>query len=303
MALDWLNYHHLHYFWVTAREGSLTRAAKRLRLSPSTVSSQIKSLEDSLEVELFERRGRRLVLTPTGRMVADYADEIFGLGRELSDAVRHRTGGDRPVRLRVGAVSILHKLVVYRLVAPALALRDVDVHLVCIEDRAEALVAELALHHLDLVLTDTPVGLAREVQAETRVLGSSGLSVFGTPALAERFADGFPGSLDGAPMLFPTAGSTVRAQLEDWIERTGIAPDVVAEFSDSALMKAFGHAGTGLFVLPSLVSADVVDTYGVRCLGALDGLAERYYAHTMERRIQNPAIAAIVRAAEAQLDH
>lgn len=302
MALDWLNYHHLHYFWVTAREGSLTRAAERLRLAPSTVSSQIKSLEDSLGVPLFERKGRGLVLTPTGDLVAGYADDIFALGREMSDAVRVGAAG-RPVRLRVGAVSILHKLVVYRLLVPALELDSHTVQLSCIEDRSEALVAELALHHLDLVLSDAPVSLARNVNATIRLLGSCGVHVFGIPTLAERYADGFPGSLEGAPMLFPSEGTTVRRLLEQWIEDAGVTPHMVAEISDSALMKAFGHQGVGLFLAPSLIAEDVQETYGVVSLGELPGLAESFYAITMQRRLENPAVEAIVRVAESSLEH
>lgn len=301
MSLEWLNYHHLHYFWVTAREGSLTRAAERLRLAPSTVSAQIKTLEASLDAPLFERRGRGLVLTATGRTVADYADEIFALGRELTDTVRHGAVSGRPVRLRVGAAGILHKLVVYRLLAPALRLEHVQVHLVCTEDQPEALVSELSLHHLDLVLTDAPIGLARDVHAESRLLGTCGVVVFGTRALAERYGPGFPDSLEGAPMLLPVVGTTVRGLIEHWIEASGVVPEVVAEFSDSALMKAFGQEGAGLFVVPSVISDEVQTTYGVQPLGQLPGLEERFYAITMERRIENPAVAAIVHAAEASL--
>ncbi len=301
MPTDWLNYHHLHYFWLTAREGSLTQAAARLRLAVSTVSSQIKVLEDHLGTPLFERVGRRLVLTPTGRMVAEYADDIFALGQELTEAVRHGGSGNRPLQLRVGAVSILDKRLVYRLLSPAVHLPDLKVQLRCIEDRPDALVAELALHHLDLVLTDAPIGLARDLRAVSHNLGECGISVLGTPALAARFGEGFPASLHGAPILLPVEGSTVRSELERWLDRRAIVPEVVAELSDSALMKAFGAEGAGLFLVPELIAADVVAAYGVQSLGTLDGLSERFYALTMARRLEHPAVAAIVAAAEDQL--
>lgn len=301
MALDWLNHHHQHSSWVVAREGSLTRAAERLRLAPSTVSAQVRPLEDHLGVQLFDRSGCTLALTPTGRLVADYADDIFALGRELTDAVRHGESADRPMRLRVGVAGMLHKLVAYHLLAPALRLDGAPVHLVCKEDHAEALVAELALHHLDLVLADAPVGMARDVHATSRLLGQCGVSVFGTPALAERFAPGFPGSLAGAPMLLPSPGTTLRGLLEAWFEQQSFEPYVVAEFSDSALMKCFGHEGAGLFPVPALIQGEVQETYGVQSLGTLDGVTERFYAITMERRIDNRAVAAIVKAATEQL--
>lgn len=301
MALDWLNYHHLHYFWVVAREGSLTRAAERLRLSPSTVSTQVRTLEDHLGVELFDRTGRALVLTPMGRVVADYADDIFALGRELADVVRHGPAGDRPIRLRVGVAGMLHKLVAYRLLAPALRLPGAPVHLVCKEDHAEALVAELALHHLDLVLADAPVGLARELSASSVLLGQCGVGLCGTPALVAAHAAGFPASLDGAPILLPVPGTPLRSALETWFEAHAVEPNVVAEFTDSALMKAFGREGAGLFPVPRLVEEEVVATYGVHALGPLEGVTERYYAVTMERRVEHRAIAAVIDAARASM--
>jgi len=301
VALDWLNYHHLHYFWVTAREGSLTRAARQLRLAPSTVSAQIKQLEDSLDSPLFERRGRGLVLTATGRLVADYADEIFALGRELTDTVRHGHASGRPLRLRVGAVSILHKLVVHRLLDPALHLAEHPVRLVCIEDAADALVDQLARRHLDLVLTDTPVPMARDRGVDSHLLGACDVTVFGEPTLGERYADGFPGSLNGAPFLMPGVGTTLHVLLEQWFEAEDIAPEVVAEFSDSALMKAFGRQGVGLFVVPSLIAAEVDAIGGLVRLGSLPEVRERFYALTPARQHAHPAVDAVVDAARTGL--
>lgn len=303
MALDWLNYHHLHYFWLVAREGSLSRAAAHLRLAPSTVSAQVKALEEVLGSPLFARQGRRLVLTPTGRLVAAYADEIFGLGRELVDAVRHGSTDDRALRLRVGVASIVPRLVAWRLLSPALEVEGRPVHLSCRVDSPEVLVADLALHRLDLVLADAPVGLAREVSADSRLLGHSGVTVLGTPALAARFGAGFPTSLEGAPMLLPDAATTLRGGIEAFLLQRGLAPQVVAEFSDSALMKAFGRRGAGLFPVPTLVRDEVVATYGVVPLGELEGVVERLYALTMPRRQPHPAVQVVIAAAEAGLEH
>ncbi|NOY26542.1 MAG: LysR family transcriptional regulator [Oligoflexia bacterium] len=301
MALDWLNYHHLHYFWVTAREGSLTRAAGLLRLAPSTVSAQIKQLEDSLDSPLFERRGRGLVLTPTGRLVADYADEIFALGRELTDTVRHGGASGRPLLLRVGAVSILDKLVVHRLLAPALRVDDQPVRLVCVEDDADVLVDQLSRRHLDLVLTDAPVARARDLGVDSHLLGTCGVAVFSTPRLAAQHPGDFPGRLRGAPFLLPGVGTTLRVLIEQWFQATGVEPAVAAEFSDSALMNAFGREGVGFFVVPDLISPDLGAGDGLVELGTLPGVVERFIALTPARQRAHPAVDAIVAAARARL--
>ncbi len=298
---DWLNYHHLRYFWVTAREGSLTRAAARLSLAPSTVSAQIKQLEEHLELQLFERRNRGLMLTQAGHQVASYCDEIFSLGRELHDFAQRGEAGRRPIRLRVGSIAILHKLLVYHLLEPAVKLPSHEVRLVCSEDRPDALVAELALHNLDLVLTDTPIGLAREVHAVSRPLGSSQMIVVGEHGLAGQFRRGFPQSLDGAPMLVPAEGAAVRGAMERWFEQHRVAPRVVADFADSGLMKAFGRQGAGLFLVPELILDAVLSTYDVEPLGPLEGVVEHFYALTMRQRIDHPAVAAIVEGAQTRL--
>lgn len=292
-----LNFHHLRYFWLTAREGSVTRASQRLRVSPSTVSTQIHSLEDALGMKLFVRKGRNLVLTPDGEVVRRYADDIFSLGEELLGAVR---GGDSPrhtVRLRIGVSQYLPKMVAYQLLQPVLKLDGGSVHLVCTEDDAERLVAELAVHQLDLVLSDAPVGLAEEVRLHSHLLGECGVTWLGAGPLYRRYRDGFPGSLDAAPVLLPDRRSAMRRLLEDWFAETGVRPHVVAELGDSALLKSFGGQGAGLFPVPSVVRDAVASQYGVSALGELPGVRERFFAISSPGRLETPPIHEIVRAA------
>ncbi len=296
-----LNYLHLHHFWVTAREGGLAAASRRLRLSPSTLSTQIRALEQALGRALFDRSGRSLVLTEMGRLAVEYADEIFGLGTALIDTLEAGQITGRPLRLRVGVADIVPKLVAYRLLAPATDLAQ-PVHLSCKEDSPDGLVADLALHHLDLVLSDAPVGLAREVHATSRVLGHCGITFFGTERLVARWGSDFPRSLDGAPMLLPAEHTTLRRSLEVWFERTGVEPEVVGEFADSALLKAFGQHGAGLFPMPSVIRDDVAERYGVVPVGEVNEVQERFYAITMSRRLDNPGVKAIVEAAARALD-
>lgn len=289
--MEWLNYHHLLYFWVVAREGGLVPAGKVLRLSHPTLSAQIRSLEDRLGEKLFTRTGRKLALTEVGRIVYRYADEIFTLGRELVDTVQGRSTG-QPMRLDVGIVDVVTKLVVRRLLAPALELPD-PVRLVCHESSLDQLLADLALHSLDIVISDAPVPTGSSVRAFNHLLGETPVSFFGTQALARAYEPGFPQSLDGAPMLLPFESLTLRRSLNQWFERHKITPRVVAEFEDSALLKVFGGDGLGVFAAPSVVAEEVMTQYGVQLLGRADGVRERFYAISVERRLKHPAIVAI----------
>ncbi|MFZ4735006.1 MAG: transcriptional activator NhaR [Bradymonadia bacterium] len=295
--MDWLNYHHLHYFWLVAREGGVGRAAQRLRLSHPTVSAQVKALEDMLGERLFEKRGRGLVLTEMGRVVYDYADEIFTIGRELVDTVRGRPTG-RPVRLVVGIVDVLPKLIARRLIEPASALPE-RIQLVCREASAERLLAELALHTVDVVLTDAPLPAGSGIKAFNHELGESGVGFYAGRALAERLRPGFPESLTGAPMYLPTSTSTLRRALDQYFETRGLRPEIVAEFDDSALMKVFGESGRAVFPAPTIIEQDVCRTFGVVPVGPVEGLRERYYALSAERRLRNPAVIAMTQAARA----
>ena len=297
--MEWLNYHHLLYFWTVARHGSVSAASHELRLAKPTVSGQLRMLEDALGEKLFHRIGRRMVLTDMGRTVFRYADEIFTLGRELIDVVKGRPTG-RPVRLVVGVADAVSKLIAYRLLQPALQLPE-PVRIVCREDRPERLLAELSVHGLDLVLSDAPVGPAVNVRAFNHLLGECGVGFFAAPKLAQRLSGRFPESLHGVPMLLPTETTALRRALDQWFEAQGIRPQVVSEFEDSALLKVFGQQGLGVFPAPSAIEAEVRRQYGVRLVGTTTAVRERFYAISVERRLKNPAVVAICDAARATL--
>ena len=294
--MDWLNYHHLFYFWTVVREGGVVRAAEKLRLSQPTVSTQVRALEARLGEKLFTRVGRRLVPTDVGQIVYRYAEEIFTLGRELQETIGGGRGPSRPARFVVGVADVLSKRIAYRLLAPALRLPQ-PMRIVCREAGADALLAALAVHDVDLVLADTPVPPTVHVKAYSHLLGESAVTCFGVPALARTLRRGFPASLHGAPMLLPGEGTVVRRQLEDWFQASGIRPAVVGEFDDSALMKAFGENGAGVFVAPTAIAPETRRQYGVAAIGEIEGIRERFYAISYERRITHPAVTAIAVAA------
>lgn len=297
--MEWLNYHHLLYFWVVAREGGLAQAGKVLRLAHPTLSGQIRALEDALGEKLFSREGRRLVLTEKGRVVYRYAEEIFTLGRELVDTVKDRPTG-KPIRVAVGVADVLSKIVVKRLLEPALRLPE-PVRLTCREDADDRLLADLAVHALDLVISDAPVPPGSPVRAYTHLLGESAVSFFVSAGVAERYRAGFPRSLDGAPMLLPLDTLPIRRALDQWFDSLGIRPVVVGEFEDSALLEVFGAEGLGLFPAPTLVEPEFRSKYGLETIGDAGAVRERFYALSVERRIQNPAAAAILERARSVL--
>jgi LysR family transcriptional activator of nhaA len=297
--MEWLIYHHRLSFWAVAREGGVTKASEQLRLAQPTISGQLKALEEALGEKLFERTGRRLVLTDVGRVVYRYADEIFTLGRELQDTLKGRPTG-RPVRFTVGVADAVPKLVAYRLLQPALTLPE-PVHVVCREDKPERLLSELGLHSLDLVLSDAPASPGVNVKAYSHLLGETPVAFFGTEALAAAHGKGFPRSLDGAPVLLPTEGSSLRRSLEQWFDAEGLRPRVVGEIEDSALLKVFGQAGTGLFPAPVAIEAEIRVQFGVRVVGRVDAVKARFYALSAERKLKHPAVLAIREAARSEL--
>ena len=296
--MEWLNYHHLLYFWTVAKEGSVTRASEQLRLAQPTISAQVRALEEALGERLFVRAGRRLELTDTGRLAFRYADEIFSLGREFQDAVKDRPTG-RPIRCSVGVVDVLSKLVAFRLLSPALALPQ-GVHLTCREDRPDRLLAELATHALDLVLADAPTPPGSSVRAFNHLLGESGVSVFAPRRVAAAYRRRFPASLQGAPFLVPTEQATLRRSLAHWFDAHEIRPRIVGEFDDAALLQTFAAAGHGLFAAPSAVAEEVARRFDVRVIGTIDELRERFYAITVERRLKHPAVVAICAQARSE---
>jgi LysR family transcriptional activator of nhaA len=296
--MDSLNLNHLRYFWAVFRTGSIAAAGKEMHLSQPTISTQVKLLERSLGGNLFERVGRGLVPTELGRMVFSYADEIFSLSREMVETARHLPEG-RPLRLRVGVANVVPKLCARRLLQPALELER-PVHLICHEDRAERLEAELSSHGLDLVISDAPLSSRVKVQAFSHLLGSCEVTFCGAPELAQRHRRRFPDSLDDAPMLLPTEDNVLRSQLERWFERIGVRPRVVAEFDDTALLKEFGQDGLGLFPIPAVIERDVKEKFGVRKVGTAP-VTERFYAISLERRVRHEAVRAICDAARDEL--
>ena len=293
-----LNYHHLRYFWLVVREGGVTRASEKLRVSQPAVSGQLRELEQTLGEKLFTRVGRSLVLTDAGRLVHRYASDIFALGREMTDALAGR--GGRQLRLTVGIAMVVPKLVTYRFLEPALRLPE-PVQIQCIEDRPERLLAELAIHNLDLALADTPASPLVKVRAYSHLLGECPVAIFGTPRRASALRKGFPRSLEGAPMLLPTEISTLRRSLDEWFESAGIRPRIVGEFDDSALLGVFGQENVGLFPGPTVIETEIRRQYSVVRLGTLTDVRQRFYAISAERRLKHPAVLALTRAARSEM--
>jgi LysR family transcriptional activator of nhaA len=294
-----LNYRHLYYFWTVAREGSITRACKQLHVTQPAISTQLQKLEQQLGEPLFTKKGRGLALTDAGRVAFEYADEIFSLGRELSETLRGRPTG-KPMRLSVGITDAFPKLLAYRILAPALRM-DPPVHLVLQDDHPERLFAELSIKEVDLVITDAPLPPTAPLRAYNHLLGECGVSFFGTRALADAYAADFPASLHGAPMLLPVEGTTLRRSLMHWFGTVGVEPRVVAEVGDSALLKTFGQAGMGLFAAPSAIEAEIRRQYGVVTVGRVEEMRERFYAISVERKLTHPAVVAITQMARESL--
>ncbi|MGB0681045.1 MAG: transcriptional activator NhaR, partial [Polyangiales bacterium] len=291
----WLNYHHLHYFWLVAREGGLAPAAKLLRLSRPTVSTQVHALEESLGSALLRKEGRRLVLTEQGTLVFRYANEIFTLGREMVDTVQGRRAGEAQ-RLSVGVVDVVPKLVVRQLLAPALQ-QSTSTQLQVHEGSQESLLAKLALHGLHMVLADAPVPAGGPIRAFSHLLVDAAVTFFAAPSLAQRLSGPFPACLAGAPMLLPLEHLPLRRELNRWLHEHKIKPVIVGEFADSALLKTFGADGMGVFAAPTLIAPDLTQRYGVHALGQAERLHVRYFAITMARRVHHPGVQTLVQAA------
>jgi LysR family transcriptional regulator, transcriptional activator of nhaA len=298
--VDWLNYHHLLYFWTVVRTGGVSAAGAQLRLAAPTVSAQIRSLERSLGVTLLERRGRNLVPTDAGRMVFRYADQIFSLGREMVDSLREEHAGGHPVRIVIGIADVLPKLIAHWLIEPALKLTP-RVRIVCREDNPEHLLASLALHELDVVLTDAPIGPNIKVHAYNHLLGECGISFLGTPGLVAARSGHFPRSLDRAPLLLPTDNTALRRSLDQWFSGQQIRPAIIGEFEDYALLRVFGETGAGLFPAPSVLESQLIEQYGLKPLGRTREVRSRYYAISVEKTLKHPAVVAICETARRKL--
>jgi len=294
-----LNYRHLFYFWRVLKEGGVSAASQRLHIAQPTISGQLRALEQSLGGKLLERRGRKLVPTELGALVFRYAEEIFAIGSELSDALRGLPTA-RPQRLAVGIADNMPKLVAWRILEPALR-RKQAVHLVCSEDKPEALLADLALHQHDLVLADAPANSLSPVRAYSHLLGESSVSIFAVPREAARLRPYFPRSLDGARLLVPTESAALRRSLSHFLDAQKIRPAIAAEFQDSALLAEFGRTGEGAFPAPSILEEDLRKRYGVEPAGRLASVQERFYAISIERRLRHPAVVAITEEARSEL--
>ncbi len=298
---NWLNYHHLLYFWATAKHGTITAACEELHVTPQTISAQIRSLERATGEELFDRRGRRLELTAVGRLVYRYADEIFSLGQELGEVLRGGpTASQRRMTLHVGVAEALPKLIVHHVLEPANDLPE-PVKIVCHMGKPDRLLADLVTHELDVVISDAPVPPAFKVGAYNHLLGSCGVTFMAAADLAKTLRRGFPGSLQDAPILLPTPETTLRASLDRWLRDKELDPFVVGEFADSGVLKVFAKEGAGVIAIPSVVAEEVRKTYGLRLVGEAPELEERFYAISVERRVRHPAVSAICESARASL--
>lgn len=297
--MAWLNYHHLHYFWLVVREGGIVPAATKLRVSHPTVSTQVRKLEEALGEALFDRSRRRLELTDIGKVAYEYAEQIFALGAEMQGVLQgHAT--DRPLKLSVGVTDAMPKLIVRQLLEPAFHL-ETPVRLLVREDRTDKVLAELAMGNLDVVLADTPIPSGSGLRAYSHQLGECGVTFFATPKAARRLRERFPESLDGAPFLAPTGDYVLRRALELWFDKVAVHPEIIAEFEDSALLKVFAQDGLGVFAAPSVMADAIEGQYGLRRIGSTDEVRERFFAITNERRLSNVAVRAICDSARHEL--
>ena len=290
--MERLNYHHLRYFWMVAKEGSIARASEELHLAHPTISAQVHRLEEVLGTKLFVRRGRNLVLTDYGRTALRYAEEIFSLGREFL-ATANGGPGQPPARLVVGVLDSLAKSMVYRILEPAFRLES-RMRVVTREGRsADEFMGDLATQAVDLVVADAPAGPGNSVRVFNHPLGECGTTFFTAPALVKLYRKRFPASLEDAPFLLPSANSTFRRALEDWFEANALKPRIVADLEDLALAQVIGEAGLGIFAAPDVVEKEILARYDVRAVGRVKNLRQRFYAISLERKIKHPAVLAI----------
>jgi LysR family transcriptional activator of nhaA len=290
--MEWLNYHHLLYFWTVARTGSIAAASQELRLAPPTISNQIRKLEDNLGEELFRRSGRKLVLTDMGRIAMRYAEEIFSLGREFTSTMKERPTG-RPLRFCVGIADVLPKTIAFQLIEPALRL-PAPLRLICREDTPDHLLSDLALHDVDVILSDAPASPAGNIRAFNHLLAESGVS-FMAPRKLASLKKQFPQSLDGAPFLLPLDNTALRRDLDEWFHARNLRPNVMGEFADLALLRVFAEQGFGAFAVPTVME-ERMQHYGFHKIGETTAITVRFYAISVERQVRHPAVVAVCEA-------
>ena len=291
-----LNYKHLHYFWMVAKSGSIARASEQLHLTPQTISGQLALFEEMQGETLFRKQGRNLELTEAGRLVLSYAEDIFALGRELEEVLHHRPTA-RTVQLRVGVSDAVPKTVAYQLLEPAMTLPQ-TLRINCREGKLELLLAELAMHKLDVVLSDSPMPVTANVRGYSHLLAESGISFFATRDLHSHLSGHFPELLDGAPLLLPGEDAALRGRLLQWLDQQQLHPKITGEFDDSALMSAFGQAGAGVFAAPTVIVDRVIRQYDVELIGQTQAIQEQFYAISVQRKLTHPAVLAISQAAQ-----
>ncbi|NOQ81207.1 MAG: transcriptional activator NhaR [Methylophaga sp.] len=294
-----VNYKHLHYFWMVAKEGGIARASERLHITPQTISGQISLLETHFGADLFTKVGRNIELTETGRLVLNFANEIFSLGSEL-EQMMHHLPEDRPQQFRVGVVDVVPKSIAHRILLPALKMSD-SIRMVCREADLDTLLAELSVHRLDLVLADRPIPPTVSTRGFSHKLGECSVSFFATEQLQKKLTGDFPNNLNGAPILLPSRGNQLRAEIDQWLDNNRIHPRIVGEFDDSALMKAFGQEGVGIFIAPSAIENEVMHQYNVKSIGQSHEVKESFYAISVERKIINPIVSAVMESANNSL--
>ena len=297
--MEWINYHHLLYFWAVVRTGSVAKASEELRLAPPTVSTQIRKLEESLGERLLARSGRGVRPTEVGQVVFAYAEDIFALGREMVDTVKGRPTG-HPLHLIVGIADVVPKEISHALIRPALLLRE-QVQITCREDNQEHLLAELAIQELDVVLSDTPIGPPTKIRAYNHLLGECGTTFFATPQLARKYSRDFPKLLNVAPLLVPADNTNVRRALDQWFDSIQVRPMVAGEFEDFALLRQFGESGVGIFAAPTVLENEFRKQRKLKVIGRAESVRNRYYAISVERKLKHPAVVAICETARHEL--
>ena len=294
-----MNYHHLRYFWMVAREGTLRQAADKMGVSQPSISAQLHLLEDALGERLLRKNGNRLVMTESGQLVYSFANEIFSIGQELLDSIRQRPAS-RPIRLNVGITDSVPKLIVRQILEPALHFRQA-IHLVCREGSIDRLLLEMVGYRLDLVLADEPASRSLSIKTFTHPLGKSGSAFCAVPRLAARLRKDFPRSLDGAPAVLPTETTAYRMAQQKWFDSVGVRPLIIAEIEDSALMKVMAAEGLGFIVVPSVIAAEVMKRYGLKLIARIDECTHHFYAITAERQMKHPAVTAITEHSRSDL--
>ncbi len=290
-----INYKHLRYFWVVAQEGSITKACERLCLTPQTISGQLTLLNERLGADLFKKSGRNLELTETGRLVLSYADEIFSLGGELEDAI-HQLPAKRPQTFRVGVVDVVPKYIAHALLEPALQMDD-PVRMLCREESFSSLLAKLSIHKLDLIISDQPIPKTVSIRGFNHKLGECAISFFASEKIRKELKGDFPACLEGAPLLMPTSVHQLRGAIDNWLDKSRIHPNIIAEFDDSALMKAFGQQSAGVFVAPKVIKDEIERQYKSKEIGCVDEIKEVFYAISVERKITHPVVSHLLESA------